>query len=528
MMMQAQAVAVEKPFAATDEKFEDIKTKLQSVEAKAMTHSALEKLLETEGRELLRRLLQDHLALRGVQEHELGRAEPVVGADARERPHQRDRGRRLMTVFGPVAVPRIAFTARGATSLFPLDADLNLPPDSYSYGLRRRSAEEAAKTSFDESVGAIRKTTGSAVPKRQIEELVVRGATDFEAFYATRAVQAAGAAAQSGPLLVLTTDAKGVVMRTADLRKATRKAAQRRRHKLKRRLSKGEKRNAKRMAQVAAVYTIGAFRRAPEDIVRELAPVREAIAKRPRPEDKRVWASVSDEPEVVIREAFREALRRDPDRQKTWVALSDGNETQLRLLKDLALEYGVTLTIVLDVIHVLEYLWKAAFAFHKDGTPESEAWVSERLLQVLRGKSSDVAAGIRRSATLRELSADKRKPADKCADYLLKYARHLRYDSYLDEGMPIATGVIEGACRYLVKDRMDITGARWALKGAEAVLRLRSLRASGDFDEYWVFHEAREWERNHAARYAGGAVPALRHPVRPRRRGDRSRLRLVR
>ncbi|MDI7268178.1 MAG: hypothetical protein QME96_09310, partial [Myxococcota bacterium] len=187
-----------------------------------------------------------------------------------------------------------------------------------------------------------------------------------------------------------------------------------------------------------------------------------------------------------------------------------------------------TTTIVLDVIHVLEYLWKAAFAFHKDGTPEAEAWVSERLLQVLRGKSSDVAAGIRRSATLRELSADKRKPADKCAGYLLKYAPYLRYDRYLDQGLPIATGVIEGACRYLVKDRMDITGARWRLNGAEAVLRLRSLRASGDFDEYWAFHEARERERNHAARYAAGAVPALRHPVNQRTRRDGSRLHLVR
>lgn len=512
-MMVAQAAATENFFAAAEEKFEEILVKMQSDEAMQMNHSVLEKLLETEGRELLRRVFENHLALRASQERTQGRDGPVVGDDGRERGEQRARERRLMSVFGPVTVPRIGCSAGGKGSLFPLDAELNLPEELYSHGVRRRSAEEAAKGSFDEGVLAVGATTGAAVPKRQLEEQVKRAATDFEAFYAMREAQAVNAVFESGAVLVITTDAKGVVMRTADLREATRKAAEGRQHKLKRRMSKGEKRNAKRMAQVAAVYTIGRFCRKPEDIVRELAPVREAVQKRPKPEHKRVWASVLEEPEVVIRQAFEEAHRRDPDHRKTWVALSDGNETQLRLLEELAREYGVPLTIVLDVIHVLEYLWKAAYVFHKEGTPEAEAWVGTRLLQVLRGKSSDVAAGIRRSATLRELRAAKRKPADKCADYLLKYGLRLRYDSYLAKGFPIATGVIEGACRYLVKDRMDITGARWGLSGAEAVLRLRSLRASGDFDEYWTFHEKREWERNHAARYADGYIPPLRPPA---------------
>lgn len=509
-MMLAQAAAAENFFASAEEKFEDLLAKMQADEAMHMNHSALEKVLETEGRELLRRVFENHLALRASQERTRGREGPVVGADGQERDEQRGRERRLMSVFGPVTVPRVGCSAAGRGSLFPLDAELNLPTELYSHGVRRRSAEEAAKASFDEGVEAVGKTTGAAVPKRQFEEQVKLAATDFEAFYSTRETAAVSAVMESGAVLVITTDAKGVVMRTADLREATRKAAEGRQHKLKRRMSKGEKRNAKRMAQVAAVYTIGRFCRTPEDIVRELAPVRDAVQKRPRPEHKRVWASVAKEPEVVIRQAFEEAHARDPDHRKTWVALSDGNETQLRLLKKLAREYGVPLTIVLDVIHVLEYLWKAAYVFHQEGTPETEAWVGTRLLQVLRGKSSDVAAGIRRSATLRELRAADRKPADKCADYLLKYASYLRYDSYLSKGLPIATGVIEGACRYLVKDRMDITGARWSLSGAEAVLQLRSLRASGDFDEYWTFHEKQEWERNHAARYADGHIPPLR------------------
>lgn len=173
----------------------------------------------------------------------------------------------------------------------------------------------------------------------------------------------------------------------------------------------------------------------------------------------------------------------------------------------------------------MEYLWKAAWAFHAPGDRAAETWVGERLAEILRGHSSLVAAGMRRSATLRGLSDLERAPIDDCADYLLKYREFLRYDQYLAKGYPIATGVIEGACRYLVKDRMEKTGARWSLEGAEAVLQLRSLRASGDFDEYWDFHLQQEYKRNHEARYEKGQVP-LPNPV-PESKENASRLRLV-
>ena len=124
-----------------------------------------------------------------------------------------------------------------------------------------------------------------------------------------------------------------------------------------------------------------------------------------------------------------------------------------------------------------------------------------------------MAAGIRRSATLRGIKGPARKAVDKCANYLLKYKAYLRYDQYLERGYPIASGVVEGACRHLIKDRMDLTGARWSLGGAEAVLRLRALRASGDFDEYWRFHETQEYARNHASRYADGRPPKTRDPA---------------
>jgi len=170
---------------------------------------------------------------------------------------------------------------------------------------------------------------------------------------------------------------------------------------------------------------------------------------------------------------------------------------------------------VLDFIHVLQYLWAASTAFHSETATEREEWVLSRLREILRGKAVDVAAGMRRSAPLRDLAEQDRAPVDKCANYLLDYKAYLHYDEYLRDGLPIASGVIEGACRHLVKDRLDITGAHWSLRGAEAILQLRALNSSGDLAEYWAFHEAHEYERNHAQRYRGDVPLPNRPKARP-------------
>ena len=180
---------------------------------------------------------------------------------------------------------------------------------------------------------------------------------------------------------------------------------------------------------------------------------------------------------------------------------------------------GVEITIQLDVVHVLEYLWRAAYAFHPESSPEAEKWVEDRFLALLSGRSGgEIAKSLRGMIVRRGLDATAAKPVVKCANYLVKNTRWLHYDRALADGLPIATGVIEGACRYLVQDRMGRTGARWSLVGAEAVLRLRALRASGDFDDYWQFHIAKERERTHESRYADGTVPDPLPPSRPKLR----------
>jgi hypothetical protein len=290
---------------------------------------------------------------------------------------------------------------------------------------------------------------------------------------------------------------------------------------------KAEKLHRKRMATVAAVYTVEPFVRTPQEFLHSLMPAQpgaKPTTVRPRPVAKRVWASVEKETWQVILEALEEAGKRDPQRVRDWVVAVDGAEDQLDRLLEMAEAYDVKITLIVDIIHVTQYIWKAARAFFPNDRIELEyaAWANVK--SVLEGKAIGVARTLRRKATVDRLSADRRKPVDKCADYLLKYADHLQYDRYLAAGYPIATGVIEGACRYLVGDRMELTGARWRLKGAEAVLKLRALRASGDFDAYWTFHEAREYQRNHAQHYAGGSPPPMLEPATPQ---PRPRLRRV-
>ena len=502
----------ERFYEQSRQEFEDIVRSLDSEELRSMTHSDLERELENKGRELMRKLLQEHLEARGPGEC----VQPVRGSDGVDRSRVRAQERKLETIFGTVSVERAGYGQEGSRSLHPLDAELNLPDKKYSLELCRRVAEESAKSSFDQTFESIGRNTGGHVPKRQIEELVRRAAQDFDAFYEMRQGQPP-VGEHSGPIMVMSVDGKGVVMRTQDLREQTRKAAKRRKHKMGTRLSKGEKKNAKRMATVAAVYTIAPFVRKPEDLVSENNSTR-AEPPHPRPEQKRVWASLEKSAEEVLEEVFQEAGYRDPKHQKNWVGLVDGNKPQIRILRRIAKDKGIDLTIIVDIIHVIEYLWDAGRAFYPEAGSELESWVRVRLLEILRGKAGYVAGGMRRSATLRSLGSADRKPVDACANYLLTYAPYLKYNHYLAQGFPIATGVIEGACRHLVKDRMEVTGARWSLTGAEAVLRLRALRSSHDFDEYWTFHEAQEYERNHRSLYAGGIVPPTLKPPPTRKR----------
>jgi hypothetical protein len=466
------------------------------------THAELEAQLQTRGRDVLRQLLQDHLDLRAAREVRLAGVSDADGVDHRYVESGHDRG--LATVLGPVSVTRIAYRARGATNLYPADAALGLPEEKHSHGLRRLTAIEATRGSFDAAVEAVQRATGVLLGKRQAQELTVRAATDIEDFYTARAPQQG----TDADVLVLSCDAKGIVMRPEALRQATAKAATSR--KLSTRLSKGEQRHRKRMAEVGAVYDAAPVVRTPADIIATATSDQPPRPAQPGPTARGKWltASVTAEAADVIAAVFDEATRRDPDHRRTWVALVDGNNHQIERINAQAADHDTRVHIIIDFIHVIEYLWKAAWCFWREGDKAAEKWVAGHAHAILAGRASTAAAAIRRKATYHNLAATQRKNADTAAAYLLNKRPYLDYRSALANGWPIATGVIEGACRHLVKDRMDITGARWGLDRAEAILKLRALTSNGDFDAYWTYHLAQEQQRTHHTRYLGGVIPS--------------------
>ena len=475
---------------------------LHGAEAAALDHAQLETQLQGKGRELLRQLFQDSMDLRAAREHP---HVEVIGADAVGRTRiESGHTRALTTVFGQVSVSRMAYRRPGHANLHPADAELNLPAEKHSHGLRRLAAIEAARGSFDDTVAAIDRCTGVRLGKRQVERLAVAAAADFDDFYAQRTPPTPDPNPNRTPVLVCSVDGKGIVMRPDALRPATAKAAATATTKLRTRLSKGEKRNRKRLAEIGAVYHAAPVPRTAADIL--------AAPGQPRPPapvavDKWLTASVIDDAATVISAVFDEADRRDPNHRFTRIALVDGNNHQIDRINTEAAARGINVTIIIDLIHVLEYLWKAAWCFHGEADPTAETWVKDNATAILDGNARTVAATIRRRATRNRLTKPQRAAADTCADYLTAKAPYLNYPQALQSGWPIATGVIEGACRHLVKDRLDITGARWGLSGAEAILKLRALRSNGDFDTYWRYHLQHEHTRNHRNRYLNGQIP---------------------
>ena len=472
-------------------------------QALGLEHSQLEARLAVDGRELARQVLQDQLDLRAVREQRPDAA--VVGSDGMprrsvERGHERD----LHTVLGEVHVTRLAYRALGSENLYPADAQLNLPPVRHSHGIRRLAALEAPRSSFEDAQAAIVRHTGQQIGTRQLRELTLTAAQDVDAFYAQRE----RTVGDGKDLLVLSCDAKGVVMRPEGLREQTRTQAQNASGKLKTRLSKGEKANRKRMAEIVTVYELTPEPRTAADVLPDPDTPPPPARRRAKAKNKWLKASVTDDASAVIAEMFTEADRRDPEHKRAWVALADGNNHQIDRIKTEARKRKLKIPIVVDFIHVLEYLWSACWCFFPEGDPAAEQWVHDKARQVLDGRAGIVAAAIRRKATRLALEPNKRQNADRCADYLLAKRPYLDYPTALRTGSPIATGVIEGACRHLVKDRMDITGARWGLDGAEAILTLRALISNGDFDQYWTFHLGQEHRRVHASRYALGVIPA--------------------
>ena len=443
----------------------------------------IESQQQTKGREVQRLLLQAHLHRRG--DGDVGPALRVSQDTGTVLyTHRRLRTRSLKTIFGPVEITRMGYSHPGTPSIYPLDQTLALPARSFSYELQRRLVKAAVQNPFHESVETIADLTGVSVPKRSLEEILRDAAQDFDAFYQQRTLKPA-----NGSLLVAAVDSKGIPMvKPGDTQPTVR-------------LTKGQKANRKRMATVAAVFTRAPWARTPEQVVESLFRIQRPDAASgqtpPHPENKRVWASLLKGKTAVFQEVAEEIQRRDPSQSMTRLALTDGERAlQIRV------DQKLNVTLILDLMHVLEKLWKAAYVFHTEGSLEAELWVLDRTLRILFGEVGQVVKGIRQSVTKRRLSGAKRKTLCGIADYLHRNRTRMRYDEYLANGWPIASGPVEGACKNLIKDRMERSGMRWTEKMAEAVVQLRAIYLSGDLDRYWSFHIAKDQERLHPSRWS--------------------------
>jgi len=448
---------------------------------------AIEVEQERRGREVFRLMLQAHIRSRGDGDLGPGLAVRSPGSSgAILYRHKRLRSRGLVTVFGAVSIARTEYSAPGQPNIYPLDAALGLPARSYSYEVQRRLVKAALKGPFDEAIEELADATGVHLPKRTAEQIVVEASVDFESFYTQRTLRLDR---KSGPLLIASVDGKGVpLVKPTTPTPAPRKV----------RLGRGEKRNKKRMSTVGAVFTQKPNIRTAEAVVESLF-AEASRHRRPkryhRPEQKRVWASLLSGKDAFIAQVQAEMQRRDPRHRKTWVVVTDGERALQR--KVAAILEGIEL--VLDLLHVLEKLWAVSYVFYPEGSPEAREFVRQRILRILHGDVSQVVKGLRQTATKRNLKGKKRATVRGVAAYYYRNRSRMRYDFYLRNGYPIASGSVEGACKNLVKDRMERSGMRWTPPTAEAVLRLRAAYLSDDFEEYWRYHVDEDQRRLYQA-----------------------------
>ena len=489
-----------------------------AVEAgRAVTLDAMELLVIEQGRELLRGLVQLALDAQAAGE---ARLPQVTGQDGVPRARaERGHSRAVVTRLGTVRVRRIAYRSgvRGAGSLFPRDAVLNLPPCGYSWALQRLAVMSCRSGSYQQAREFVLAATGVGIGKRQLEQVTAAAAADAERFCQDRDPAGVPAAGQPEgedpqeedpqgedlPPLGMSGDGKGVAMRPEARRRRTRAPGQRVRT-FEKRAGTGEKKGCKRMAETGAVFDVIAAEqpRTPEQVMRP-GPGGSRKDTAPRAENRWYTCDITAGRDVTIGKIFDEAGRRDPGHLRTWIALVDGDIYQLGLFQAAAAARGITLVIVIDFIHVLEYLRKAAWCFHPPRDPAMEDWVIAQALDILHGRTPEVIARIARLAEDHppRPGGEHAKIIRKTLSYLQNKQPWMDYPRALAAGWPIATGVIEGACRHLVQDRMGITGARWGLPGAQAILWLRAINASGDTGAYWDWHIQQEHQRNHLSRY---------------------------
>jgi hypothetical protein len=392
--------------------------------------------------------------------------------------------RRYVSIFGEFRLARVVYGSREGQKIecVPLDNRLQLPGNDFSYLLQDWDQSLCVEQAFGQARTTVARILGLTQSVDSLEHM-----NQEMAELATTFVLNQPTPKEEGEVLVLSADQKGIVMR----RPADAPAPKAHR-------TKGDKASRKRMATVGTVYSVDRYRRTPEEVVAALFHDRSEPSTRPQPQHKDVWASLprDDVPgsgtQAVFAWMVGELYLRGRRKAKPLVFLSDGQEALWEARAEWLPEGTVG---ILDLLHVTPRLWKAAHVFHKEGSRHAEKFVRARLVRVLQGKASRVIRGLREMATKRRLTGTRKRALTEVCRYLKQNLPRMHYDEYLAAGYPIASGAVEGACRHLVKDRMERAGMHWTIPGAQAMLDVRSIYVSGHWDEYQAYRIDRETDR---------------------------------
>ena len=401
--------------------------------------------------------------------------------------------RTYRSVFGDFPLDRTVYGTREgqAIALAPLDARLQLPASDYSYLLQKWDQALGCEAAFARVGATLSDILGLSQSTDSLERMNRQMAEAVRPFRESRPIPDP---ADEGEVMVAQADGKGIVMR----RPADGPPILGHR-------TKGQKANRKRMAVVGAVYSVGRAERTPADVVaslfRDPKVDRPVGAARPDHVGKHLWASLTHErggvellgTDEVFPWLARELARRNPDGRRETVYLMDGQESLWTARR--AYLPGAKAVEILDLLHVTPRLWAAAHVFHREGSAAAVAFVRDRLTRVLSGQVATVVGGLRQMGTKRGVGGAKRKRLAAACGYLAKNAPRMRYHEYLAKGYPIASGVIEGACRHYVKDRMERAGMHWTPEGAQAMLDVRSEFLNGDWRAFQQFRIDRETKR---------------------------------
>jgi len=413
--------------------------------------------------------------------------EAIQSAAGQTLGYERDTKRSYYSIFGKLALWRPYFYQPGIGGETPLDAALELGEDSYSDLLREMSDYLGVYNVYHKTGDILVRLLGLTLSTGAIESNMADDAAEVENYYAQKP---APNSVEEAEILVIQADGKGVPMVLAQPLEAQV------------RLGKGQKRGRKKEAVVTTVYTIAPKRRTPQQVVASFfqqSPPDTAPKKSsplPKPQHKHIWASL-DGKDVALARLAQQVAARDGDHIQHRVALCDGYEPLQTRLTNQFPEF----TLILDFIHADEYLWAVANSLLGENDPHREQWMADQTLQILSGQTEQVIASLRHLAQDDPYSLSQRAQLKKTADYFQRNLPYMDYAAYLQQGWPIASGVIEGACRHFVKDRCELSGMRWTQSGVENLLRLRAVAENGDWDAYHLFRKQQRYTRLYAQPY---------------------------